>query len=143
MKITKELKDVIQRQLDRKRREEADRIYKENKASVDEMNRKILESDEFKNLRSALEAWEKMIGDIIEANPDVCARYGDSYHTMDTYWNFAPHINKRVVPLSAKAAVNQNNYDELRDTIILKLSYEKDFEKAMEILAEYDITLNS
>ena len=142
MKITKELKDVISRQLERKRREEADMLYAENKKKVAEFNKNILRSDEFKNLRSALEAWEKLICDIIEANPDVCIRHGDSYHSTDTYWNFAHLTNKRVVPLTAKACVNHSNYEELRDTIILKLSYEKDFEKAVEILSEYGITLN-
>ena len=142
MKITRELKDVIQRQLDKKRREEDDRIYKENKAAVDEMNRRILESDEFKNLRSALEAWEKMVGDIIEANQDVCSRCSSNYYSTDTCWNFSQSINKRVVPLHVKSGVNRISYDELRDTIILKLSYEKDFEKAVEILKDYGITLN-
>lgn len=142
MKITKELKDVIARQLERKRREEADRLNKENKDKVAELNKNILDTEEFKNLRSALEAWEKLVGDIVDANTDICARFTDRYNVYETCWNFSQYVNKSVVPLTHKSAF-VNNYDELRDTIILKLSYEKDFEKAVEILAEYGITLNS
>ena len=142
MKITKELKDVIARQLERKRREEADRLNKENKDKVAELNKNILDTEEFKNLRSALEAWEKLVGDIVDANTDICARLTDRYNVYETCWNFSQYVNKSVVPLTHKSAF-VNNYDELRDTIILKLSYEKDFEKAVEILAEYGITLNS
>lgn len=139
MKITKELKDVIQRQLSRKMDEEARAVNNERLNLVDRLNGELAESAEFKTMIDAIAAWEDKVNAVAEENRDCVARC-TGYNKS---WDFARYLNdsSAPAPLYYKNFNSRERREDIYDTIILKLSYEKDFEKAVAILAEYGITL--
>lgn len=145
MKITKELKDMIARKLQEMEHKERQRIDEERGVIVDELNANLINSDEFKALIAAAEAWEKLVSDVVEANEEVAyrsdanPRFGGQYCA----WYLKEMLKAtQITPLLVR---HENNlrleYLDKQDAIILRLSYGKDFDEAKAILAEYGITI--
>ena len=145
MKVTRELKDVIARKLQEMEQKERQRINEERWGIVDELNKNLIESDEFKSLIAAAEKWEKLVADVVEANEeaasrsDADARYGGQICA----WNMKNMLKAtKIEPLLVHYEHNLRlEYLDKQDAIIMRLSYGKDFEEAKTILAEYGITI--
>lgn len=147
MKITKELKSVIERQMQRRRADERKEMMDVRDAQAEAINKILAESEEFAALKVATAAWEARVQKEIEASDGMVARKTYSGYTRnnkrESTWYFTDEL-ANVDNLKAVYALYETDtdkYERLTDTIILKLSYEKDFEKAQEILAEYGIEL--
>lgn len=145
MKITKELKDLISRKLQEMEQKEREKINEERRVVVDELNKHLIETDEFKALISAAENWEKLVTDVVEANEGIVTRSdaGARYGGQICAWNLKNKLKATTIePLLVHYDNNLRfEYLDKQDAIIMKLSYGKDFEEAKSILAEYGITI--
>lgn len=147
MKITKELKSVIERQIQRKRSDERKIMMDARDAQAEAVNKILAESEEFAALKAAAEAWEARVQKEIEANEGTIGRRSyPSYNRRNrkgSVWNLAEELENSDImdAVYALYETETDKYERMSDAILLKLSYEKDFEKAQEILAEYGIEL--
>lgn len=146
MKITKELKDLIYRKLQEKETEERRQLDAERREIVQKMNETLVASDEFKALKAAAEAWDTLVNSVAEANETIVGKNTSNstgYHSPRVAWFMGDLLKADAVePFYVKGDGNLRlKYIDQQDTIILRLSYGKDFEEAKAILAEYGITI--
>lgn len=141
MKITRELRDVIERQIDRKREKEIDQILRERNAMCDAVNHELRHSPEFLALLDAAYAWEDKVAAVIAKNDDIFRRRTSTFKHQT--WYLADMLDSKYdfAPVEAKAPAVREKYADMTDTVMLRLAYEKDFDKAMEILKQYGIEL--
>lgn len=141
MKITRELKEIIERQISAKRaadeREENDRRMQ----YAEEVNRKLSDSDEFSALFDAARKWDRLVKKIVEESGFKLSQHTNGYRNGEA-WNMGEFLKcADAAPVLHNRVSYADKYDAIRDTVILKLSYGKDFNEAVEILKEYGIEL--
>ena len=133
MKITQELKDVIRSKLykeaDDKYAEESKRLI----AARNELNKSLLQSDEYKQLRDARVAFEAKIKEALK--DEVGLGVSSYYSDVDS---MIP-----AEPVALRYTRNQYRMESERkfNQIIIKLSYGKSFEDITTTLAEFGIEL--
>ena len=140
MKITKELKNIIERRVNDKVQEKATERQNASRDLVNQCNSTIVQSDEYQKLIAAAKDFDIFADSLVNANKDMllrnprCALSGSLQNWLKDY----------VEKTGTVSARDGKVYDEYRDTvdkIIMKLTYGKDFEEAKAILAEYGIEL--
>ena len=145
MKITRELKDIIARKLQEQEHEKRRKTDDERKAAVATLNEHLIASEEFKSLMAAAEKWERLVNDVTEANAEIASRNTADCRYGGTFcaWNLRNMLSaKTVEPLNFLPDNNlRMEFLDKQDSIIMRLSYGKDFEEAKAILAEYGITI--
>ena len=147
MKITKELKDIIDRKLNEMEAAESQALYEKRSEEVERLNTALAQSDEFKALQDAARAWEAKVEAYAETHKDTASRLNpETYYSREpkrVSWNMRGMLAaEEVAPFTTKPDKDVRfKYMNLRDSIIMKLSYGKDFDEAKAILAEYGISI--
>lgn len=126
MKVTNEMRRIIERQLAKKARKDQRVENDRRRALADAVNAQLLESAEYKAMLEAEKAFDQKIAEAVKATDGVERRYqsGDGYP------------RKFVIP----ACIEDELYD-MCDRVILELSCGKDLDAAREILKKYGIEL--
>lgn len=128
MKITKEMRRIIERQINKKCREDYQAEYDRRRDLAASVNDQLLESAEYKALLEAEKALEKKIDSIVEA-ADGIARNRQYDHS-----------SSRIFVLCTRSDWGEKA-DDMFDRIIMELSCGNDLDEAKEILKKYGIEL--
>ena len=150
MRVTTELKNLIKRNFDEKKK--IVRIEAENaaRAEYEALVNEFANSEEFKNYVDAEKAMFAKLDSIKET-------YGTSTVNERKPWGFYPYRSeqdpKHLIRDEVRNYVYGNSsisndinrkIDELnlaQESLLIKLTYEKDLDKVKALLAEFDITL--
>jgi hypothetical protein len=140
MKITKELKSIIERRVNDKVQEKATERQNASRDLANQCNSTIVQSDEYQKLIAAAKEFDTFADNLVNANKDMLVRNP----RCTTNGSLHSWLKDDVEKTGTVSARDGNAYGEYRDTvdkIIMKLTYGKDFEEAKAILAEYGIEL--
>lgn len=149
MKVTTELKNLIKRSFDEKRaivKREAENIARKEYENVLE---EVSNSKEFKDYVNAANAFYERFKNLsAKSYGEECEPY--YVYNLSDLKNIEPkHIVRDNV--GSYARYNNSIMEEVRskveeldlaqESLLIKLTYEKDLDKIREMLAEYDITI--
>ena len=146
MKVTTELKRVIERAFGLKA-DEASKVFETScKEKIKKVKSEIESSSEFQNYKKACEElYEYLLPDITLAGDSWATQGGKPYYySNDATHNIKhPSVNQFVYECINSYKRNHYNqdYSAEKDTLLVKLTYEKDLEKIKEILKEYNIVI--
>ena len=129
MKITNDLRNIIDRKIREKEAVERKAVTEERLLLINKLEEDFKNSDEYKAYIVAFEKakklYDKYVADYSPAIDD--GRYSQY---SPTAFVFRMSVNDVL-----------RKYDDMRDSLILKLSYGKDLEECVKILAEFGISL--
>lgn len=129
MKISNELRRIIERQIQKKCLGEQKAEYKRRLDLADTVNAQILESAEYKAIVEAEKALEKKIDSIVEETDGIERNRQSGYGSSRNF----------VVYTHPSDWIEKSS--DMYDRIILELSCGKDLDAAREILKKYGIEL--
>lgn len=150
MKVTTELKNLIKRSFDEKRAKVTNELKEMSKKLYEDKKKEVENTKEFKAyVKACKELYERfeedynrqgnyydgntsyrlnlnnmknvIVEDIVKDNSDYYAKYNKTFNT---------NIDKEIKELNLA-----------QESLLIKLTYEKDFDAIKEMLAEYDIAI--
>ena len=150
MKVTTELKNLIRRSFDENRA----KVLREAEESAEQEYIKILnevgKSKEFKAYTKAANTFYEKFKEL------QCGAYGDNckpYYTGSSFDNIKEVTPEHFIQKNVRTYVKYNNdvmnsvhekvkeLDLAQESLMIKLTYEKDIETVRSMLAEYDIVI--
>lgn len=149
MKVTTELKNLIKRSFDEKKHRIIDMSEESANKGYEEKLREVSASKEFKALAKAANAFCEKFED------DKSERYSsDGYPWYLKNFDFLQNIKAKCIYCNNVSSYSRYNEDiqynteqkikELeiaRESLLIKLTYEKDIETIRSMLADYDIAI--
>ncbi len=128
MKITNDLRNIIKRKVMDMEKDELSVVRKQRDAVAKKLEEQFKASEEYKAYTKACEAVEKLYNKYVEENAPIIA---NGYGRPTRFDFFFRGDDKDVF----------KKYQAMEDALILKLSYGKDLEECVKILAEFGISL--
>lgn len=137
MKVTTELKNLIKRQFEDKKNIAEKEYREQGKIKYQEELESFKQTDVYKNYIASVNELKKYL--------ETCSTKYDCYSDYPYYYN--DNVYFKYSDDMLKAQYNYsccnllNELDRKRDSLLIKLTYEKDFDKVQELLKEYGIEL--
>lgn len=137
MKVTTELKNLIKRKF-----KEKENIYVEEQKQLMEeaRNKRIKEienSKEYKDYVDATNIFENYLNVLVDKYPYKDRFDNGFYYTS----NYLSAKNANDFTYNTTYSVDVSPITEQMERVLIRLTYEKDFEKVVELLAEYGIDI--
>ena len=147
MKVTTELKNLIRRSFDEKRANVSNEIKSVAKDLFEEKRNEVISSKEFKAYVKALyERFEndyKSEGDYYSGNTAYRLRIEgfNDIKPEDIISDNSSYYSKYNNDIQNELGSKVKELDLAQESLMIKLTYEKDLDTVREMLAEYDIVI--
>lgn len=151
MKVTTELKNLIRRSFDEKRALVQRNAEEESTVKYNELIKKVESSKEFKNLVKAANTFRDAFSEY-----ETGGRYNDDsnpWYTTSSFDNLKDILPTNLFANNVRTYIKYNEetmssvrakekeLDLAQESLMIKLTYEKDLDTIRAMLAEYDITI--
>ena len=151
MKVTTELKSLIRRSFDEKRALVQRNAEEESTAKYNELIKNVKSSKEFKNLVKAANTFRDTFAEYETGNR--CTDNNNPWYTTSSFDNlkdiqptnlFANNVRTYIKyneETMSDVRAKEKELDLAQESLMIKLTYEKDLDAIRTMLAEYDITI--
>lgn len=142
MKVTTELKNLIKAEFEKKKEDYRKESKKQGKIQYEAELEKFKQTEVYQNYIKSV----RELQDYLKVCEKTYGRYGeyDSFR-LPYYYDNSDYFRKAEDMIKAYYNYNSNNNDmdfnSQRDKLLIKLTYEKDFDKVQALLKEYGIEL--
>lgn len=137
MKVTTELKNLIKRKFKEKENAYVEEQKKLMEESRNRRIKEIEESKEYKDYVNATNILENYLNDLVEKYP-YKDRFDNGFYYTSSYLGVK---DAGDFTYDTTYSVDVSPITEQMEKVLVRLTYEKDFEKVVELLAEYGIEI--
>ena len=144
MKVSGEMKNVVRRKVKQKMDAEYAAENEALFAICDRLNKEIQESPEVKAVVDAIKKLQALVEKTAKDNPGMRAAYRyipAGNYAARGYIPAVDYATRVYIDRKPNGADRREKEEDMIDSIIMKLTYGKDFDDAKAILAEYGIEI--
>lgn len=139
MKVTTELKNLIKREFAKKIEDAKSNSRKEYEEKFNKEKEKFINTDVYKNFIDAQKKLRKYLEDKEKENGDYYSSKEGFYYTSSyVSRDYEDFLRKSRTSYDSKAV---DKIDRDMEMVLIKLTYEKDFENVKKLLSEYQINI--